>query len=185
MLHAWSESPNSTIFSYYTYSVKKYLSLTMSSIYHIWKYLQNDSWHSFYTHFPVWHNSGQEFKATVVGLSNTAQHNFVIMNHVIILLMCSCLCFPYLDSLDASTDNLSVVVFGAEWTRMLALPQEVEGATITCPLWTITVDEDNLLNNTCKVQTQRTRWVKCSHLVDSKVETLFTVWDTSAGRCGP
>lgn len=40
----------------------------------------------------------------------------------------------YLYSLDASTDDFSVVVFGAEWTRMLALPQEVERATIACPL---------------------------------------------------
>lgn len=37
----------------------------------------------------------------------------------------------YLYSLDASADNLSVVVFGAEWTCMLALPQKVESATIT------------------------------------------------------
>lgn len=47
----------------------------------------------------------------------------------------------YLYSLDASTDDFSVVVFSAEWTRMLALPQKVESATIACPLWTVTVEE--------------------------------------------
>lgn len=47
----------------------------------------------------------------------------------------------YLYSLDASTDDFSVVVFSAEWTRMLALPQKMESATIACPLWTVTVEE--------------------------------------------
>lgn len=36
----------------------------------------------------------------------------------------------YLYSLDACTDNLFVVVFGAERTRILALPQKVESATV-------------------------------------------------------
>ena len=39
----------------------------------------------------------------------------------------------YLYSLDTSTDDFSVVAFGAEWTCMLALPQEVEHTTITRP----------------------------------------------------
>lgn len=45
----------------------------------------------------------------------------------------------YLYSLDACTDNLSVVVSGAEWTRMLALPQEMKTTTIARPLRTVTV----------------------------------------------
>lgn len=40
----------------------------------------------------------------------------------------------YLDSLDACADNLSVVVLGAEWTCILALPQKMEGTAITRPL---------------------------------------------------
>ena len=40
----------------------------------------------------------------------------------------------YLYSLDTSTDNLPVVVFGTEWTCMLALPQKVESTSITRPL---------------------------------------------------
>lgn len=36
----------------------------------------------------------------------------------------------YLDSLYARADNLLVVVFGAERTCVLALPQEVEGAAV-------------------------------------------------------
>lgn len=47
----------------------------------------------------------------------------------------------YLYSLDASADDLSVVVFGAQRTRMLALPQEVKSTTVTCPLRTVTVEE--------------------------------------------
>lgn len=47
----------------------------------------------------------------------------------------------HLDSLDACADNLSVVVLGAKWTCMLALPQKMEGAAITRPLWTLTVEE--------------------------------------------
>lgn len=50
----------------------------------------------------------------------------------------------YLYSLDASADNFSVVVFGAEWTCMLALPQKVESTTITRPLWTVTVEENKV-----------------------------------------
>lgn len=50
----------------------------------------------------------------------------------------------YLDSLDACTDDLSVVVLGAEWTCILALPQKVEGTAITRPLWTVTVEEYKL-----------------------------------------
>lgn len=46
----------------------------------------------------------------------------------------------YLDSLDACADNLSVVVLGAEWTCILALPQKMEGTAITRPLWTVTVE---------------------------------------------
>lgn len=40
----------------------------------------------------------------------------------------------YLYSLNASADNLSVVVFGAEWTCMLAFPQKVESTAIARPL---------------------------------------------------
>ncbi len=40
----------------------------------------------------------------------------------------------YLYSLDASADNLSVVVFGADWTCMLALPKKVESTPIARPL---------------------------------------------------
>lgn len=40
----------------------------------------------------------------------------------------------YLYSLDASADNLFVVVSGAEWTCILALPQKVESTTVTRPL---------------------------------------------------
>lgn len=47
----------------------------------------------------------------------------------------------YLDPLDASADNLSVVICGAQRARVLALPQEVKSATITCPLRTFTVKE--------------------------------------------
>lgn len=50
----------------------------------------------------------------------------------------------YLYSLDASADDLSVVIFGAEWTCMLALPQKVESATIARPLWTVTVEENDV-----------------------------------------
>lgn len=45
----------------------------------------------------------------------------------------------HLYSLDASADNLSVVALGAEWTRMLAVPQKMKTTTITRPLWTVTV----------------------------------------------
>lgn len=47
----------------------------------------------------------------------------------------------YLYSLDARTDNLFVVVFGAEWTRILALPQKVESATVTRSLWAVPIKE--------------------------------------------
>lgn len=48
----------------------------------------------------------------------------------------------YLYSLDACADNLSVVVFGAKGTRVLAPPQEVERTTVTRPLWTVTVEQN-------------------------------------------
>lgn len=47
----------------------------------------------------------------------------------------------YLYSLDARTDNLFVVVFGAEWTRILALPQKVESATVARSLRAIPIKE--------------------------------------------
>ena len=50
----------------------------------------------------------------------------------------------YLYSLDASADNLSVVVFSAERTRMLALPKEMERTTITRPLRRVTVKENQI-----------------------------------------
>lgn len=40
----------------------------------------------------------------------------------------------YLYSLYASADNLFVVVFGAEWTRIPGLPQKVESTAIARPL---------------------------------------------------
>lgn len=51
----------------------------------------------------------------------------------------------YLYSLDTCTDNLSVVISGAEWTRMLALPQEMETATIARPLRTVTVKKNKVI----------------------------------------
>lgn len=48
----------------------------------------------------------------------------------------------YLYSLNASADNLSVVVFGAEWTRILALPQKVESTAVARPLRTITAGQN-------------------------------------------
>lgn len=47
----------------------------------------------------------------------------------------------HLDSLNACADNLSVVVLGAKWTCILALPQKMEGAAIARPFRTLTVEE--------------------------------------------
>lgn len=52
----------------------------------------------------------------------------------------------YLYSLDTSADDLFVVVFGAEWTRMLALPQEVETTTVARPLRTVAAAKETVKN---------------------------------------
>lgn len=64
----------------------------------------------------------------------------------VVLRKCNYYCqyIHYLYSLDASADNLSVVVLSAEWTGMLTLPQKVESTTITRPLWTVTVEENKV-----------------------------------------